>query len=180
MEILSEFKKEIERGFTKSELERILDLPKNSLSSILAERVKLSKKALIRVTGYFEKPINERPKPSPKIVRGRKNGSGNKIKQVDIKGFEMKTITIPKYEVKPQSEWGNEMNAVCFPAVKLNSPFDFGDDVFLNIENYTKFPKKERPTTKGEQIDWDAMKKIFDDGIRKAWQIHLQNKKNGK
>ena len=51
-------------------------------------------------------------------------------------------------------------------------PFDFGDDKFLNVEKYTKFPSKERPTNLGERIEFDKFKKIFDDGIRAAWHLH--------
>lgn len=57
-------------------------------------------------------------------------------------------------------------------------PFDFGDDKFLNVEKYTKFPLKERPTNLGERMEFDSLKKIFDNGIRDAWQIHLKNKKH--
>ena len=95
MQTLKQIENELERGFTKSELERILDLPKNSLSSILAGRSKLSKKALIRVIVYFEKPLRERPEPSPKIARGRKPGTANKPK--DKKGGN---DTPPKSETK--------------------------------------------------------------------------------
>jgi len=70
-------KAELQRGFSKSELERIWDLPKNSLSAVLSDNVKvkkeLSKKGLLRVEAYFAlDPIN-RPDPSPRIGRATKN-----------------------------------------------------------------------------------------------------------
>lgn len=71
MELHKLIKQELERGFTKSELERIWDLPKNCLSAVLnvESKVKLSKKAEVRVKAYFDgDPIN-RPDPSPRIAR---------------------------------------------------------------------------------------------------------------
>lgn len=111
--------------------------------------------------------------------RGRKKGSKNKVNVVNIDGFEMDTKTVPAYDVKPQSEWGAEMNAVCLPEIKKQPLFNFRDDKFLDVEKYTKFPKKDRPTSIGERAEFDLIKKTFDNGIREAWQIHLQNKKNG-
>ena len=74
MDLVELTKKELERGFTKSELERLWLLPKNSLSAILNPDLKsdFSKKAKIRVMDYFNKDLKDRPEPSPKIQKGRK------------------------------------------------------------------------------------------------------------
>lgn len=74
MELNDLIKQELWRGFTKSELERIWDLPKNSLSAVLNvdNAAKLSKKGEVRVRAYFNSdPIN-RPDPSPRIARNMK------------------------------------------------------------------------------------------------------------
>lgn len=76
MGLIEQIKSELSRGFSKSELERIWDLPKNSLSAVLSDNVKvkkeLSKKGLLRVEAYFATdPIN-RPDPSPRIGKGTK------------------------------------------------------------------------------------------------------------
>lgn len=74
MDLIELTKKELERGFTKSELERLWFLPKNSLSAILNPDLKVdfSRKAKIRVMDYFKKDLKDRPEPSPKIQKGRK------------------------------------------------------------------------------------------------------------
>lgn len=64
------------------------------------------------------------------------------------------------------------------PIIETYKPiFDFGDDIYLNVEKYTKFPKQERPTIPYQAIEWDNMKKIFDDGIRAEWH-KFKKKKN--
>lgn len=126
-----------------------------------------------------------------KRPKGRPKGSKNKVKEVlteDAKK-EFKTLTIdefvadsktyPKFKMKPLEEMGSEMNATALPEIKKEPLFNFGDDKFLDVEKYTKFPKKDRPTSIGERAEFDLIKKTFDNGIREAWQIHLQNKKNG-
>ncbi len=72
MNLIELINQELGRGFTKSELERIWDLPKNSLSAILNpdNKAKLSKKAEVRVKTYFEQ--ENKPIPSPRIARGKK------------------------------------------------------------------------------------------------------------
>lgn len=71
MELHKLIKQELERGFTKSELERIWELPKNCLSAVLnvESKVKLSKKAEVRVKAYFYADPITRPDPSPRIAR---------------------------------------------------------------------------------------------------------------
>jgi hypothetical protein len=73
MNLIELINQELGRGFTKSELERIWDLPKNSLSAILNpdNKAKLSKKAEIRVKTFFELAPADRPHPEPKIRRGK-------------------------------------------------------------------------------------------------------------
>lgn len=77
MNLIELINQELGRGFTKSELERIWDLPKNSLSAVLnpENKATLSKKGEIRVKAYFDTdPIN-RPNPSPRIERVKKTAN---------------------------------------------------------------------------------------------------------
>ena len=71
MNLIELINQELGRGFTKSELERIWDLPKNSLSAILNpdNKAKLSKKAEIRVKAFFDLNPADRPHPEPRIRR---------------------------------------------------------------------------------------------------------------
>lgn len=66
----------------------------------------------------------------------------------------------------PESYNGKDEDRFKFDEVAL---FDFSQDVFLNIEKHTKYPKKDRPTNKGEAITWDNLKKESDQRIKEAW-----------
>lgn len=146
--MIDKIKEELARGFTKSELERIWELPKNSLSAVLADNIKapkkLSAKATIRLTEYFNTPIESRPSPTDKIERKPKQG----------------TKPDKKKEAKPKNQQSDEPE------------YDFSEDVFLNIEKHTKFPKKDRPLVKWEIPEWEALKKAADQKIREAWNKH--------
>lgn len=56
--------------------------------------------------------LKNKNKDKPKGQRGRPVGVKNKVR--NIEGFETATHTYPPFEVKPQSEWGSEMNANTF------------------------------------------------------------------
>jgi len=47
--------------------------------------------------------------------------------------------------------------------------YDFTGMVFLDVEKFTKFPKKEMPTDKWKKIEWEKSKKNSDQEIRIAW-----------
>jgi len=142
--MIDKIKLELARGFTKSELERIWELPKNSLSAILADNIKkpkkLSGKATIRLTEYFKQPIEKRPTPTDKIEK-------NKTK--DKKGGEKKEPNQPKH---PQGKW------------------DFSKVMFFNIEEFTEYPKNQCPPNGYQRNDYLAAKKIADDKIRAAFR----------
>lgn len=80
-DINEKIKAELQRGFSKSELERIWDLPKNSLSAVLSDNVKvkkeLSKKGLLRVEAYFATDQINRPDPSLRIGKSTKTTTQN-------------------------------------------------------------------------------------------------------
>ena len=208
MDLLELTKKELEKGFTKSELERLWLLPKNSLSAILNPYLsaKFSKKAKVRVEAYFETPEENRPKPTLKISKGRPKGSKNKGKMIvgidPHKDGSTNTtvVTVSKKdehtgepvaiyhsrvdnteqfdaEVEKIKEfYGSEVNKeeTTKQENTESSEFDFSQDRFLIIENYTKYPLKERPKEKGAAIEWDKLKKEYDNKIRQAWAVYKE------
>ena len=152
MDLIELTKKELERGFTKSELERLWLLPKNSLSAVLNPDLpaKFSKKSEIRVREYFETPLESRPKPSLKISRGR-----------------------PKNE-KPETTVGvirEVARRMGREAVAVKSPkWDFSEVIFLNVEDFTEYPKSKCPAGGFERREYLAKKKEADGEIRAAFR----------
>ena len=65
--MLDKIKQELERGFTKRELEVLMGIPKNNLSGILKGKKKISAKGLIRIQKYFD--LEKMPIPSEKIEK---------------------------------------------------------------------------------------------------------------
>lgn len=53
--------------------------------------------------------------------------------------------------------------------------FDFGDDAYLVIEKYTKFPMKERPAQRVDRYKWDMEKEAYDLKIKEAWEKRRHN-----
>lgn len=51
----------------------------------------------------------------------------------------------------------------------LQTGYAFGDDKYLVIEKYTKYPLKNKPTSKFEQIKWLKEKEESDHQIKLAW-----------
>lgn len=131
------------KGFTKSKLEELIGLPKNNLSGFLKGDRKLSKISMLKIEKW---EASEKPDPL-KIVSYKKE-----VKEVsnviDEKGIS--------YGIKT---WEN-------------SKYDFGDDKFLMIEKYTKYPQKSKPANKYDVGKWQTIKNESDKGIREAWNKH--------
>ena len=79
MDVLQAIKSDLENGFSKIDLERLIGLPKNSLSGVLAGSKKLSKKSILKIRKWDEsekpnpldiektvQPLKEEKKQSPK------------------------------------------------------------------------------------------------------------------
>ena len=130
----------------KKIVETELDMPLNSLSAMLSGKRNIPDKWLILLKKYIQSKGG-----SFKLNDDRDNPLINQARGRDECG-------VNKDEVKDVLS------------------FDFGDDVFLNVEKYTKFPKNERPTNIGDRIDWDELKKVYDNAIREAWAIHKSKK----
>lgn len=53
MSIEEQLQTELDRGFSKSDLEKVIGLPQNFLSGFLKGKKKISKKGIIKVSNYF-------------------------------------------------------------------------------------------------------------------------------
>lgn len=53
--------------------------------------------------------------------------------------------------------------------IKIENEYKFGDEKWLVVEKYTKFPDKERPIAYQARREWDAQKKQSDQLIKDAW-----------
>lgn len=60
MDLIQALKSDLDKGFSKSDLERLIGLPKNSLSGIIAGHKCLSKKSELKVQRFME---SEKPNP---------------------------------------------------------------------------------------------------------------------
>jgi hypothetical protein len=69
MELVERLQLEIKKGFSKSELERIVDLPLNTLSSILTGKKKMTAKHELSVSSFLDKNPNLNPLDYPKRTR---------------------------------------------------------------------------------------------------------------
>lgn len=70
-----------------------------------------------------------------------------------------------KLEIKRNDEYPQYV----IPKEK-NQIIDFGNDKYLIIEKYTKYPLKNKPTNKFEQLKWLIEKKEADHQIKLAWE----------
>jgi len=53
--------------------------------------------------------------------------------------------------------------------IDLKVNYDFGNEKYLVLEKYTKFPLKNKPTNSLEQVKWLKEKKEADNQIKLAW-----------
>ena len=53
--------------------------------------------------------------------------------------------------------------------IDLKVNYDFGNEKYLVIEKYTKYPLKNKPTNSFEQVKWLKEKKEADHQIKLAW-----------
>ncbi len=126
--------------------------------------------------------LNLKKKDKPKGKQGRPKGSPNKNKvvgtvplpddyveftEVKIAGVEGKTLTYPAFEMKPLEEMGSEMNAIALP--EPQPKWDFSQVVFLNVEDFTEYPKKDCPPNRFQRTEYLSKKKEADDKIREAF-----------
>lgn len=90
-ELIVLLRKDIESGFSKSDLERLIGLPKNSLSNVLSGNKLLSQKSILKVQVFMK---SEKPNPLDLIVPKKKV-----VKVTDINQATQ--------ELKPESPSGS-------------------------------------------------------------------------
>jgi plasmid maintenance system antidote protein VapI len=82
MNLIKELQKDLDSGFTKSDLERCIGLPKNSLSGIMAGSRNISKKSKLKIEHFLN---NSKPNPLELVFNKPEKKSENTEKQkVDI------------------------------------------------------------------------------------------------
>lgn len=96
MNILESLNELIERGFSKTDIEYLAKIPKNSLSSILSEKRKLSKKSELKLKRFLDSDI-----PDPLNFK-----RGNNDFEITTPVQEKKQIVgqPPKSIIKPTSQ----------------------------------------------------------------------------
>ena len=83
-----------ECGVKKSQIEKDLGMPLNSLSGMLTGKKPIPLKWQLKLTEYVAK---------------------NNIQKVNITGIQATTKTYPNFEMKPLEEMGSEMNGIALP-----------------------------------------------------------------
>lgn len=90
MDLIAELKKDLEKGFSKRDLERLIGLPVNSLSNILSGKKKPSKKYSLKVEKWM---VSKKPDPLSVIYTDKG------VCEVNLKtGFIEKFTPPPKKE----------------------------------------------------------------------------------
>lgn len=74
MDILQSLNELIEKGFSKTDIEYLAEIPKNSLSSILSQKRRLSKKSELKLKRFLDSDI-----PDPLTFKKENIGSEKKI-----------------------------------------------------------------------------------------------------
>ncbi len=149
--ILFDFKKE---GWSIQKLEKELGFSNGSLGKAASGKVNLSEVRFIKLLELHQKTFKKTPTVTEALKKEIKENNASPKKQVI--NDERNSITDEKENT-----------------ITIN----FGDDWFLDVEKYTQFPKKEKPTEKWEAEEWVKIKAFHDKNIRDAWAIHkLKNK----
>jgi len=202
MELVERLQLEIKKGFSKSELERIVDLPLNTLSSILTGKKKMTAKHELSVSSFLDKNPNLNPLDYPKRTRkpkvsandkveadNRNNPLTNAARGRDSSGINEDEGKPPKKIVLSKDSVGAKVLAELSEkkqererdfrekySAQSQPKWDFSKVMFLNIEEFTEYPKNQCPPNGYQRNDYLAAKKIADDKIREAFNIYKQSK----
>ena len=107
---------------------------------------------------------DNRNNPLTNAARGRDESGVNEDEVRNIVGFEATTTTYLAFEMKPLEEIGIEMNVIAIPK------WDFSKVIYLNVEDFTEYPKAKCPASGYERNEYLAKKKESDDNIREAFR----------
>lgn len=146
--IIDSLNQEIKNGFSKSDLERLIGLTKNSLSSIMSGKKKLSRKSEIKIERFLKSE-----KPDPLNINFKKG---------IITTYDSKSVpNEPILDSKKRDEIEHKNSQ--------EKEYDFGNDKFLVMEKYTKHPLKDIPKNTVEKFNWLKEKEEADNKIKLAW-----------
>jgi hypothetical protein len=101
MDLLNQINSELKRGFSKSELERLIGLPKNSLSGVLLGGKKLSKKSELKVQRFM---TSEKPNPLDLEKSQRSNKLVNAARGRDENGVNNDELPQKEAQGKPKTK----------------------------------------------------------------------------
>jgi len=154
------------RGTFKT-IEVALKMPQNCLSNYASQKKPLPEKWVKPLSDYLENLNKKRvvliEAEDGKFLFMQPDGSARKCTLV----WEDKEIKMPD-ETYPITVTPLRLKIKTAPEV-FNPVFDFGDDKFLIIEKYTKYPLKDKPQNKFEAVTWLKEKADSDAKIKIAW-----------
>lgn len=109
MDFITELNKDLANGFSKSDLEKLIGLPKNSLSGVLRGSKKLSKKSQIKIDVW-----SKSEKPNPIDLKFEKLAANildnTKVKEAHRQVFE-DLVVLGQAAVPPKTL--NELRDLC-------------------------------------------------------------------
>jgi len=156
MNYIKRLNEEVGKGFTKSYLEQRIGLPKNTLASYLTGVKKMTAaNEALTIKFLSENPVLD-ILDMPKRTRKPKS--------------EKPTTTVQILQ-QVAKNMGRELVAVESPK------WDFSEVVFLNVEDFTEYPKINCPTKGFERSEYLIKKKKADDEIRAAFKKYQSTKK---
>lgn len=189
MDLIKELNKDLENGFSKRDLERLIGLPENCLSNILKGKKKLSRKSEIKIEKWA---ASEKPDPLTISVKIRSHilNTEKGVMEVNIdNGYIEKFTPIPKREKRNhKNEFPlNEAEIKKQIVYSKTTPesyngnntfeYDFTGKDFLVVEDYTKYPIKDIPKNQIQAQVYLNNKKVSDAEIRKAWAAYKSENK---
>mgnify|MGYP003452606692 CR=1 FL=1 len=69
------------------------------------------------------------------------------------------------------------LHSTAQPETSPIEQYNFGDEEWLSVEKYTKYPSKDKPHGRAEIYQWSLMKADADEKLKAAWEDHKKNKK---
>lgn len=115
MNLIEQIKADLEKGYSKVDLERLIGLPQNSLSGVIAGTKTLSKKSELKVEKFM---ASEKPDPLTLIIPKNKSEIKDYTKQVkqvkpitdkpDPTNKTINTMPDPKKDRAAYSKWLRE------------------------------------------------------------------------
>lgn len=157
MDFIKELNKDLQNGFSKRDLEKLIGLPKNSLSNILRGNKKLSQKSKIKVGKWAASK-----KPDPLSILHTEKG----VIEVNSKNGFIDKFT-PDVKQEENKDYSKE-----FPLNKVDDGYNFDGKKFLVIEDYTAYPMKAIPKNQIQAQMYLKEKKAADNKIREAWVFY--------